>query len=92
MAHASFPGTDKHGEQILLPIPQAVGLRAGREPGSCSRRKERFCSCAEVRDRGLGSAEKPSAWSSCYRCVLGRVPEADGAGPARLPMLPEPGL
>lgn len=35
---------------------------------------------------------KPSAWSSCYRCVLGRVPEADGAGPARLPMLPEPGL
>lgn len=58
MAHASFPGTDKHGKQILLPIPQTVGLRAGREPGSCNRRAERFCSCAEVRDRGLSSAEK----------------------------------
>lgn len=57
MAHPSFPGTDKHGEHTLLPIPQAVGLRAAREPGSCSRR-ERFCSCAEVRDRVLGSAEK----------------------------------
>lgn len=58
MAHTSFPGTDKHGEQILLPTPQAVDLRVGREPGSCSRRIERLSGCAEVRDRGLGSAEK----------------------------------
>lgn len=58
MARASFPDPDKLGEQTLLPTPLAVGLRAGREPGGCSRRAERFCSWAEVRDRGLGSAEK----------------------------------
>lgn len=58
MAHASFPGTNKHGERILLPTPQAVGLRSGRESGSCSRRAERFCSCVKVRDKGLDSAEK----------------------------------
>lgn len=34
---------------------------------------------------------KPSAWSSCYRCELGCMLEADSAGPASLPMLPGPG-
>lgn len=90
MALASFPGTDKRGEQILLPTPQA-SEQAGSLVASVEGQKG---SAAVLRSgtEAWAQQREPSAWSNCYRCELGCMPEADGAGPASLPALPGPGL
>lgn len=82
--HRQTRGTDAVAHSTGCGPPSRQGALAAAAEG-----QEGSSSWAEVRYREAWAQQRqPSAWSSCYRRVLGRVLEADTAGPASVPTLP----